>query len=108
MDFPSYNQFTSFSQYILVLKIYTGYLEDRGYDDERIAEELFSALVHEELFSSFLHKLDRMGKAKGRIWVTDIFLALEQCNFEHAFSTPMERFQRLQWLEGEELDTFYQ
>ena len=36
MDFPSYNQFTSFSQYILVLKIYTGYLVDRGYDNERI------------------------------------------------------------------------
>ena len=110
--FPRYSQSTSFSQYILVLRNYIlvmqKHWDERGYDDERTAEELFAALVHEDFFPSFLHQWDKREKTKSKICVEDVISALEQSDIRHAFSTPMERFQRLQWLEGEELHTFYQ
>ena len=96
---------------MLVLKNYIlvkqKHWDEKGYDDERTAEELFAALVHEEFFSSVLHKWDKQERTKGNICVKDVISALEQSDIRHAFLTPEERFQRLEWLEGEDLGAFY-
>ena len=94
--FPRYSQSSSFSQYILVLRNYIlvmqKHWDGRGYDDERTAEELFAALVHEDFFPSFLHQWDKREKTKSKICVEDVISALEQSDIRHAFSTPMEGF----------------